>query len=74
MTEATQAVLTEALRLDHVERAELIEQLMHSFDREAGERVDALWAREAESRIDAFEAGELTADSIEAVLARIAKQ
>lgn len=71
MTSATQAVLREALRLKPVERAELIDGLFHSFDETKDRRIDALWAEEAESRIDAYEAGELDSDSAEAVFARI---
>ena len=71
MTSATEAVLKDALRLKPVERAELIDGLFHSFDRAKDGRIDALWAEEAESRIDAYEAGELGSDSAEAVFARI---
>ena len=43
MTNATQAIFEQALRLNPVER---------------DERIDALWAVESESRIDAFDAGQ----------------
>src|SRR3989338_2829405 len=56
MTSATQTILKEALRLKPVERAELIDELFHSFDKSHDERIDALWAAESESRIDAFAA------------------
>jgi putative addiction module component (TIGR02574 family) len=71
MTTATQRLLQDALRLGPVERAELIERLFHSFDRTGDRRVDAAWAEETESRIDAYDAGRIPADSAEAVLARI---
>ena len=71
MTTTTQQLLQEALRLKPIERAELIEELFHSFDRSGDHRVDAAWAAEAESRIDAYDAGSIPADSAEAVLARI---
>ena len=71
MTTATQQLLQEALGLRPVERAELIEKLFRSFDRTGDQRVDTAWAEETESRIDAYEAGQIPADSAEAVLARI---
>ena len=52
-------ILESALALPPVERAELVEELLSSFDFPARADVDALWAREAEDRIDAYEKGEL---------------
>ena len=74
MTTTTQQLLQEALRLNPIDRAELIEELFHSFDRSGDQRVDAAWASEAESRIDAYETGRIPADSAEAVLARISQR
>jgi putative addiction module component (TIGR02574 family) len=74
MTNATQSILQQALRLNPVERAELIDKLFHSFDKSPDERIDALWAVESESRIDAFDAGQISADSAEAVFERINKR
>lgn len=74
MTRATQTVFKQALRLNPVERAELIDELFHSFDKSHYERIDALWAAESESRIEAFDAGQISADSAEAVFERISKR
>lgn len=74
MTSATQTILKEALRLEPVERAELIDELFHSFDKSHEKPRDALWAAESESRIDAFDAGQIEADSAEAVFERINKR
>jgi len=64
-------VLQDALNLTPIERAELIDGLLHSFDPSPDQtHVDA-WKAEAESRIDAFEAGLLTDDSAEAMFERI---
>jgi len=71
VTKGTQTILKQALHLKPVERAELIERLLRSFDKSEDDRVDALWAEEAESRIDAFEDGKLTAHPEEAVFDRI---
>jgi len=54
-------ILESALTLPPVERAELVEELLSSFDFPARANVDALWAREAEDRIEAYEKGELKA-------------
>lgn len=64
-------VLRDALSLTPTERAELIDGLLHSFDPSPNQRQVDAWKVEAESRIDAFEAGLLTDDSAEAVFERI---
>jgi len=74
MTSTTQTIFEQALRLNPVERAELIDKLFHSFDKSHDERIDALWAIESEARIDAFEAGQMSADSAEDVFERISKR
>lgn len=74
MTTAAQAVLEQALRLNPVERAELVDAVYRSFEASSDRKRDAAWAAEAESRIDAHDAGQLTSDTAEAVLGRIAKR
>ncbi len=74
MTTATQTILKEALRLTPGERAELVEGLLHSFDVRPDASVDAAWAKEAESRIDAYESGQLSSDSAANVFSRIARR
>lgn len=54
-------VLAEALCLPPIERAELIEELFFSFDGDDRKTIDALWADEAEDRIEAFQRGEFSA-------------
>lgn len=54
-------ILESALALSPVERAELVEELLSSFDFPVRAEVDVLWAREAEDRIDAYEKGKLRA-------------
>ena len=66
-----QTVTSEALKLDPIERAELIERLLASFDEGGRKEVDALWAEEAESRIHAFEGGNMTASPAQEVFKRI---
>lgn len=66
-------VFSDALALPPVERAELIDELFFSFDRSNRNRLDQLWATEAESRIDAFERGEFAAIPAEEVFAGLNK-
>ena len=64
MSELSQQILTDALGLPPIERAELVEQLLSSFEFPSRATVDALWGQEAESRIDAFERGEIAAEEV----------
>jgi putative addiction module component (TIGR02574 family) len=54
-------ILAEALELPPVERAELVENILSSFEFQARNTINALWAQEAEDRIDAFQRGEMSA-------------
>ncbi len=71
MTEQSKKVLAEALDLSPIERATLVEALLSSFDFPRRQEVDALWAKEVEDRIDAYERGELQASPAEAVFDRL---
>jgi putative addiction module component (TIGR02574 family) len=66
-------ILAEALKLPPVERAELVEDLLSSFEFQSRTAVDALWAEEAEDRIDAFERGEMSTIPAKEVFAEIEK-
>ena len=65
----TNKVLREALTLKPAEKAELIDKLLSSLDKPDAE-IDDLWAKEAESRIDAYERGAIKAVTLERVLER----
>jgi putative addiction module component (TIGR02574 family) len=56
-----ETLLEEALKLPPVERAELIERLLSSFEFSSRKTVDALWAKEADDRIEAYEQGKIAA-------------
>ena len=72
MTRQGQQVLDAALRLPPAERERVVEYLLASFTTPAEQRaIDAAWATEAESRIAAYERGELSAVSADAAFARI---
>ena len=57
---ASDKILKEALTLKPAQKAELIEKLLSSLDKPDKE-IDELWAKEAESRIDAYERGKIKA-------------
>jgi putative addiction module component (TIGR02574 family) len=61
------AVLKEALTLKPAQKAELIDKLLSSLDK-PDKDIDELWAKEAESRIDAYEKGKIKAVTLERVL------
>lgn len=67
----TQQLFQHAAGLPPMERAALIEALLHSFDADPDPAQQASWQAEAESRIDAYDAGELSDDSAEAMFARV---
>jgi putative addiction module component (TIGR02574 family) len=59
MTPQSQQVLREALDLPPTDRAELVEQILASFEFPARKDIDAAWAPEVEDRLDAFARGEI---------------
>ncbi len=73
MAKQGEQVLAEALKLSPVERAELVENLLSSFEFQSRKTIDALWAKEVEDRINAFERGEMTAIPAKDVFADIEK-
>jgi len=68
----TEQILQEALELPPVERAELAENLLASFLLPLDKDIDAIWAQEAEDRIDAYEEGLITSISVKKVFDKLA--
>jgi putative addiction module component (TIGR02574 family) len=62
-------ILKEAIQLDPNEKAKLVDQLISSLDKPDKE-IDKLWAEEAESRLEAYQEGNLKAVSLEEVLSK----
>jgi putative addiction module component (TIGR02574 family) len=52
------SILNQALELNALERAEVAEKLLESLN-PPDARMDALWAKEADARIEAYEKGEI---------------
>lgn len=62
--------LTEkVLSLRPLEKADLVDRLLSSLD-QPDEAITEMWAKEAESRLDAYEHGKLKAVSLEKVLSK----
>jgi putative addiction module component (TIGR02574 family) len=73
MTARTEQVLSEALSLPPSERAQLAERLFSSLDI-SQEELDRLWAQEANSRIDAYDRGDIKAVSANDVFKNISRR
>jgi putative addiction module component (TIGR02574 family) len=64
-------LLAAALALPKDARASLADRLLESLDPGDQGEINALWAREAESRIDAYEQGQMSATPSEEVFAAL---
>lgn len=67
----TEQILQDALELPPVERAELAENLLASFLLPLDKNIDALWAQEAEDRIEAYEEGHINSISAKKVFDKL---
>lgn len=74
MSKQGKQILAEALNLPPIERAEIVEELLSSFEFPSRKTIDELWAQEAESRIDAYERGEIPAIPAKEVFEKIEKR
>ena len=73
MSASAETLLRQALQLPSSDRAALVEELITSLDKPDRE-LDALWLKEAESRIAAYHAGELGAVDADEVFAELGKE
>ena len=71
MTDQSRRILTEAMTLSPMERADLVEQILASFEFPARSVIDAAWSAEAEERLSAFERGDMDPISADEVFRRI---
>ena len=72
MSVETQEILDRALGLPAVEKARIVDELLSSLDR-PDEVIDALWRKEVEDRIKAYNAGTLKSVSLDEVLSKYRK-
>ncbi|MBT5230189.1 MAG: addiction module protein [Methylococcales bacterium] len=54
----SKAILDEAMSLNPEERFKIVESLIESLD-EPDKEIDAIWAEEADKRLQAYRSGEL---------------
>ena len=70
MSKLGKELMAVALKLPASERAVLVDELLHSLDK-TDPAIDALWAKEAEDRLAAYDRGEVEAVDADAVLAEM---
>jgi putative addiction module component (TIGR02574 family) len=73
MAVSTEVLLRQALELPANDRAALVEGLIASLDK-PDPALDALWLKEAESRLAAYRSGELEAVDADQVFAELGRQ
>ena len=74
MTTPMQDVLQKAVDLPPIERAELVEGILSSFNFPSRSAIDAAWGQETEDRIDAYDRGEIEAVPASKVFEKIEKK
>jgi len=74
MTKHMMNVLEEAVDLPPIERAELVERILSSFNFPSRSAIDAAWGKEVEDRIDAYDRGEIKAIPAAKVFEKIEKK
>ena len=67
MTQVTRNIVEDALSLSMNERVELVEKLLESLDTPNAE-LNAIWAKESDARIEAYEKKQLTSKPLSEVL------
>jgi putative addiction module component (TIGR02574 family) len=73
MPKHAENILADALELPPMARAELVENILSSFEFQGRNTINTLWAQEAEDRIEAFERGEMSAIPAKDIFAEIEK-
>lgn len=71
MTRQAKNVLSVILRLAPIERAEMLELILSSFNFNQRKKIDAVWKKEAEQRLASFKSGGLKAIPINEVFEKI---
>lgn len=71
MTIQAKDVLKQALDLSPIERAEIIEEILSSFDFPNRDEIDRRWADEAEARLAAYDKGLMGSTPAEVVFDEI---
>ncbi len=72
MSTSANTILDQALKLSSSERAKVVEKLISSLDA-PDSAIDSIWAKEADTRIEAFEKGEIESIPAEKVFEKYRK-
>jgi putative addiction module component (TIGR02574 family) len=72
MQDSTHRLLSQVISLPPSERAALVEGIIASLDR-PDPSLDALWLKEAEERLAAYDAGELEAIDADQIFAELGR-
>ncbi|HQF78282.1 MAG TPA: addiction module protein [Spirochaetota bacterium] len=59
MIKTKEKLLSEVLKLSPVDKAQIVEDILSSFESRDGEGIDKLWEDEVENRISAYEKGQI---------------
>ena len=71
-TMTTEQIINQVLSLPPADKARLVDELLSSLD-QPDEAIDALWRKEVEDRIAAYNRGSLKSVSLEEALAKYRK-
>lgn len=74
MTNKSQVVLEEALKLTANERAEVVERLIASLDEAPDTDVEQAWQEEIQKRLEQIERGEVELIDSDTVMAELRKK
>ena len=74
MTAKAKTIFEEAVQLNPVDKAELIERLYLSFSSSINNEIEEKWRAEVENRITAYDESKISSDTIENVFKRIANK
>ena len=74
MTDKTQAIVEQALKLSPTERADVAEQLLASLDKALDSDVEKAWQEEIQRRLQQVERGEVELIDSDTVMAELRKK
>jgi len=67
MIKTKEKLLSEVLKLSPVDKAQIVEDILSSFESRDREGIDKLWEDEVENRISAYEKGQIKTKSLKDV-------
>lgn len=73
MSAITNSFIKQALELSPPDRLKLVDQLLESLHKPNPD-IDAIWAKETDARVEAYNRGEIESVSAEEVLKKYTKQ